>query len=179
MAHTPRVVLGLSVGTRYIGIAVFEGATLKSWREKAFHGPWSVHKLDKILKAVRTEIELYPPVALGLKCVHRSRISSGLERLIKAINSLAEQRKLPVYKYPVGTLIRTFVTNKPRPTRKDMARALASLYPILQMEAERELKSRIPYYMWLFEAVAAGLLCSKQIEVATIRQDAGRTGTLR
>lgn len=174
-----QMVLGLSVGTRYIGIAIFEGATLKSWREKAFHGPWSAHKLDKILKAVRTEIELYPPVALGLKCVHRSRSSSGLERLMKAINSLAEQRKLPVYKYPVGALIRTFVTNKPRPTRKDMARALASLYPILQTEAEQEAKSRIPYYMWLFEAVAAGLLCSRQIEVATIRQGAGQADALR
>jgi len=167
------MVLGLSVGTRYVGMAVLEGATLKNWREKAFHGQWSAVKLSKILKAVRTEIELYAPLALAVKRVHRSRSSQGLECLIMEIKSLAEQRKLPVYEYPLGALLRAFVPNKSRPTRKDMARGLASLYPILQTEAEREMKNRIPYYIWLFEAVAAGLLCSRLIEIETVRHIRG------
>ena len=46
--YPPHSILGLSVGTKHIGIVVEDGKELIEWRVRRFRGKWSDDKLDII-----------------------------------------------------------------------------------------------------------------------------------
>ena len=67
MIREPITILGISPGTKYLGIAVLRGPELRDWRVKAFKGRWSEGKLGKIEAVLASLVARYDPDILAVK----------------------------------------------------------------------------------------------------------------
>ena len=67
MDKKPLKILGLNPGTRYLGMAVFQGPELRDWGVKTFKGQWSKEKLKKIKEIVSDLISRYDLNTLAIK----------------------------------------------------------------------------------------------------------------
>jgi len=151
-------ILAINPGTRYIGIAVFEGPELLDWRVKVFKGKWSKEKLKKILASVRLSIERYEPDALVIKRLHRCRSSANLNLLVTRIKQLARRKGLRAYQYSIKEA-ETFLIRDYRANKRNLAELLASKYPELMHEFNKEKTNKNSYYLRMFEAVGLGAVC--------------------
>lgn len=61
MTRRPLKIIGINPGTRYLGIAVFEGPELMDWRVKKLKEKWSKEKMKKAIKIISKFNELYKP----------------------------------------------------------------------------------------------------------------------
>jgi len=94
-------ILAINPGTRYLGIAVFEGPELLDWRVKVIKGKWSKEKQQKTLAVVRNLIERYQPNVLAIKKLHRSRSSANLNLLVSRIKQLSKRKGLRIHQYSI------------------------------------------------------------------------------
>jgi len=67
MQRKLRKILAINPGTRYLGIAVFEGQELLDWRVKVIKGKWSKDKQHKTLAVARLFMDQYEPDVLAIK----------------------------------------------------------------------------------------------------------------
>jgi len=156
-------ILALNPGTRYLGIAIFEGAELLDWGVKVIKGRWSNKKMEKVKKIVLDFIERYGPNVLAIKKLHPSRSSPSLGRLASAVKVLLKRRGLKVYQYSVKDL-ESFFSPEEKVNRKGMAELVASMHPELRPELEKEKSHKNPYHLRMFEAVALGAMCFHQLD---------------
>jgi len=156
-------ILAINPGTRYLGIAVFEGPELLDWRVKVIKGKWSKEKQQKTLAVVRNLIERYQPNVLAIKKLHRSRSSGNLNQLVSRIKQHSKRKGLKVYQYPIKEL-EAFFFGKAKANKNKLAEILTSKYPFLLHEFNKERSSRNSYHIRVFEAVALGAVCSQQLE---------------
>ena len=123
--------LGISPGTRYVGVAIFQDGNLHDWKIRNFIGAWSENKLESTLSYIEELIINQFIKNIACKLPHSSRCSHGLKVLIEKIKEIAKRFKIAEYlcsKYP--ELIKTF--NKLR-------------------------ASKHGYHLRAFEAISAGL----------------------
>jgi len=163
MPKKPHTILAINPGTRYLGIAVFQGPDLRDWRIKAFQGKFSKQKLDKFLKIIADLIEQYHADVLAIKKLHPGRSSSNLNSLASKIISISKRKGLKVCQYSIAD-IKKFFLPKEKSNKKKLAERMASKYSDLLTELNREKASRNPYYLRMFEAVALGSICIYQID---------------
>ncbi|MFH1970880.1 MAG: crossover junction endodeoxyribonuclease RuvC [Patescibacteria group bacterium] len=163
MLKKPLTILGINPGTRYLGVAVFQGPDLRDWRIKALQGKFSKEKLDKFLKIIVDLIEQYHADVLAIKKLHPSRSSSNLNSLASKIISLSKRKGLKVYQYSIKD-VKNFFSPNDKTNKKKLAESMAMKYPDLLAELNREKTIRNPYYLRMFEAVALGSICLYQID---------------
>ena len=156
--HKKIKVVGLNPGTRYIGIAVFYGSELRDWQVKNIESRWSEDKMAKVIMVLSSLIDCYKPDVLAIKKLHPSRSSPNLNRLVDRIKELSRRKGLRVCQYTIDELKRHFQPEA-RITRRELADMVASEYPILFHELNREQANINPYYVRMFEAVALGSIC--------------------
>ncbi|MCL5423230.1 MAG: hypothetical protein M1461_12270 [Nitrospirae bacterium] len=156
-------VIGINPGAKYLGIAVFRGPELRDWRIKVTKGLWSNEKYRKTMGMLSALIEQYQPDVLALKSLHPSRSSAGLNRLVQKIIALWEKKGIKVYRYGIKEMEAFFHTEGRRNKRK-MAEAIASEYPVLYSELNRERRNRNPYHLRMFEAVGLGGMCFHKLD---------------
>ena len=150
--------LAINPGTRYVGVAVFQDWDLLDWRIKLLDGKWSKEKIDKILKMVGEDIELYHINSIAVKKLHPSRSSQNLRLLVSRIKGLAKRKRIKVYEYSIKELEDIFLNDK-RHNKKALAEKMVADYPFLIHELERENSHKNPYHLRMFEAVALGAAC--------------------
>jgi len=163
MPKKPLKIIGISPGTRYMGVAVFCGWELRDWQVKNIEGKWSKEKMEKAMKVVSSLIEQYQPNVLSIKKLHPSRTSPNLSRLVSRIKELAKRKKLEVYQYSIKEL-EDFFYPEGRINKRELAEIMASEYPVLSHELNREKAHRNPYHIRMFEAVALGSTCLHQLD---------------
>lgn len=163
MLKKPLKILAINPGSRYMGIAFFQGPELRDWGIRVVKGKWSREKMKKLRLIVSELIERYGPNALAIKKLHPSRRSVDLKRLVSRIKGLAKRRGLRVYQYSIGDL-EAFLSPESRINKREMAEILASEYPVLFHELEREKDNRNPYHIRMFEAVALGSICFHHLD---------------
>jgi Holliday junction resolvasome RuvABC endonuclease subunit len=163
MLKRPLTILGINPGSKYLGIAVFRGSELRDWGIKVIKGKWSRQKLEKILKIIAGFIEQYKPQALAIKKIHPSRSSSNLDNLVLKIKTLSKRKGLKVYQYSIKEL-ESFFSQDERINKKKLADIIASEYPALFNELNREKSHKNPYHIRMFEAVALGSVCFHQLD---------------
>jgi Holliday junction resolvasome RuvABC endonuclease subunit len=163
MPKTHLTIIGINPGTRYLGIAVFQGTELMDWRVKTFKGKWSKGKMEKIIGAILEIIELYEPDALAVKKLHPSRRSENLARLTIKIKELARRKGLRVYQYSIKDLEDFFVENE-KLNKRNLAEAVLSRYPDLSHELNKEKSHKNPYHIRAIEAVALASICLSQMD---------------
>jgi len=156
-------ILAINPGTRYLGIAVFEGPELLDWQVKVINGKWSKGKQQKIRVIVRTFIEGYQPDVLAIKKLHHSRSSGNLNQLVSRIKQHSKRKGLKIYQYSIKELEASFF-GKARANKNKLAEILISKYPFLVHEFKKENTNKNSYYIRVFEAVALGAVCSHQLE---------------
>jgi Holliday junction resolvasome RuvABC endonuclease subunit len=163
MPQKPLKILGLNPGTRYLGIAVFQGPELRDWGVKTFKGQWSKEKLKKIKENILELISRYDLNTLAIKELHPARSSANLKALICELKDLARGKGLKVYSYPLQKMKGRF-KEESKINKKTLAEILAREYPALLRELAKERENRKPYFWRLFEAVALGAACHSQNE---------------
>ena len=151
-------IIGINPGTRYLGLALFQDWNLIDWRIKNLEGKWSITKIDKVISAIKEQIELYDLNAIALKRVHPAVSSKNLRKLIDRIKSLAAQKRIKVYQYSIKE-IEGILLAEERHNKKSLAQKMAADYQFLIHELEKEKTNKNPYRMKMFEAVALGAAC--------------------
>lgn len=145
-------VLGISPGTRSLGIALIKNRELLDWRIKDFPGPWSENKLG-LIKACISEILVREGVQkVGIKITAKVRSSEMLICLENEILTIIETKQICVRIHTIQDLKNSCksVTNK-----CDLARHLTEVYPFLRTECDKQKLNGKTYYNKLFEAIAS------------------------
>jgi Holliday junction resolvasome RuvABC endonuclease subunit len=155
MPNNSYTVLAVNPGTKYLGIAVLRGLELQDWRVKNLSGTWSREKLKKALSIISTWTLRYRPDLVAIKRLHPSRSSRGLNSLHNQIQRLCLRKKLTLTQYTIKQLETVFCQEQ-RKNKRNLAEAVAALYPELTSELTTEKRRRNPYHMRMFEAVALG-----------------------
>ena len=163
MPKKPPRILAVNPGSRYIGIAVFRGPELLDWGVKVVSGKTPSSKLGSVRAILRDCLQRYDPDVLSIKRLHRSRSSRRLNELTKKIRQLCRRRGIKVYQYSIQDL-EGALCPAGRANKRKLAEVLATTYPVLAQELQREKQHRNPYHIRMFEAVALGAACCQQIE---------------
>jgi len=158
MPRKPLKILGISPGTRYIGVALFCGSELMDWCVKNIEGKWSKGKIEKAMAVISDLIGQHDPDVLSIKKLHPSRTSSNLNRLVGRIKGLSKRKRIRVYQYSIKEL-EDFFYPEGRINKRELAEMVATEYPVLSHELNREKAHRNPYHIRMFEAVALGSVC--------------------
>ena len=148
--------VGINPGTRYLGIAVFDGSELFDWRIKVFPGKWTKEKMTRMLELISGLIERYRPRLISLKKLHSSRSSKNLKTLVSRIVAIAKRNKVRVVRYSIKELEKIFLADK-KPNKRNLAEKIVSDFPVLIHENEKEKANKNSYYMRAFEATALGM----------------------
>ena len=163
MYKKPPTILGINPGTRYMGIAVFQGNELRDWRIKGTKGKWNKKKLAKTLGIIEEYISHHKPNSVALKKIHSSRTSINLEQLIAGIEKLAEKNEIQVCLYS-GKEIKAHFLGGSKGNKRKLSEAITKQHPELFHELIREKSNKNLYYTKLFEAVALGLICHHKLQ---------------
>ena len=148
-------VLGISLGTRAVGIAVIYDGELRDWYVKSFKGKWSEEKKELILDAIDRMLERYDIEMFAIKVPSLIERHTTVLELHRDINFLAQQKGIITNTVTIDDL-KSFcgktVTNK-----NGMQVAALAMFPELQHEYSRASKGLNGYYVKLFEAVLAAV----------------------
>jgi RNase H-fold protein (predicted Holliday junction resolvase) len=163
MPRTPLKILAINPGTRYLGIALLEEGELLDWEVKVVKGKWSKRKQEKVISIVSELIEQFRPEAVAMKKLHPSRASRNLTRLVDRIVGLVRKKNLKLCCYSIGEL-ESFFSPHEKTNRHKLGDLVASAYPVLCHELEKERSLKNPYRIRMFEAVALAAVCFRQLE---------------
>ena len=157
-------ILGVNPGTRYAGIACFQGQELKDWRIKVVEGKRFKEKLEKTKTILSGFFARYEPNVLAIKKLHPSRSSPNLNRLVSRLKEFSKRKGLRVYEYSVKDLENLLPSEGRIKNKRELQEVVASLYPFLVNELTKEKKNKNPYFVRMFEAVALGIVCFNRLD---------------
>ena len=163
MPKKPLKIIGINPGTRYLGIAAFEGPELMDWRIKTLKGKWSKEKMKRAVGIISDFIERYEPCVLSIKRLHPSRNSRNLKKLVEKIKKLARSLRFRVCQYSIKDL-ESFFNPEKKMNKKRLAKIVTSEYPVLLHELNKEKRNKNAYHIRMFEAVALGAVCFYQLD---------------
>ncbi len=119
-------------------------------------------KRGKVYKILSALIDRYRPNVLAIKKLHPSRCSANLKRLTDEIKIYCARKDMKIFSYSLRDLESSLLPEG-KINKKKLAEALAAEYPALSYELKLERHHRQPYFLRLFEGVALGLVCYRQI----------------
>ena len=151
MAEKAIVILGVSLGTRTLGLAVGTRNGLIDWRMKAFLETYSRKKVRKIWRVIELAIDRYGVTAIGMRLPHPSFRSEGINQCLKEITKRALAKNIPLYFYDSETIEKHYLKS-PAKNKTELAEKIAEKYPLLKNEYYRLDENK--YYMKIFDAVA-------------------------
>ena len=151
-----KALLGISPGTRVIGLAVLHKGELVEWKVKTFKEMWSVGKRKSILATIDRICDYYGVQVVSIKKIDPFRCSPQLDALIAALVKQAEKNMLTVRLYSLSDLDYDIRTGKKKDT---LSEQVASKHPMLRQTYLRERNNRVEYYTKMFEAIAMAEQC--------------------
>lgn len=163
MSKKPLKIIGINPGSKYLGIAIFQGSDLRYWAIKVLKGKWSKEKIEKTREVLSNFIVQYDLNVLAIKRLHPSRSSKNLNLLTAKIREFSKGKGLRVYEYLMKDLEK-FFSPKEKINKKQMAELVASEYPFLFQVLEKEKGNKNPYAIRMFEAIALGIRCFHQLD---------------
>lgn len=146
-------ILGISLGTRRMGVVIMEHASIFDYWLKSFNEKWSDKKLQKILRIVEGYIVDYKVHAVAIKLPTLSVDAPAVEELLAGIEKFAESKGIKVYKYGLKDIKKAWAGNRII-NKKEFISLVVREYPELKKEYEKEIKNKITHYEKIFEAFA-------------------------
>ena len=148
-----KALLGISPGTRVIGLAVMHKGELIEWKVKTFKDAWGKDKQKAILATITRICEYYSVGVISIKKVDPLRSSPQLDRLVAAIVKQAQRNRLKVQLYSLSDLDYEKRTGE-KQTKNILTEHVAEKHPELRKKYLRERNNRTEYYTKMFEAIA-------------------------
>jgi hypothetical protein len=148
-----KALLGISPGTRIVGLAVMYKGELLEWKVKTFRERWSAKKQKAILATIGRLCDYHGIQAIAVKKVDPLRSSPQLDGLVAAIATLAEGKHIKLWQFSLSDLDYD-VRNKKKQTKGDLSEQVADKHPELRRQYLRERNNRNDYHTKMFEAIA-------------------------
>lgn len=163
MLQEPITILAINPGTKYLGIAVFQAQDLVYWGVKVLKGKWSEKKRRIAERAIQDLIGYYHVNMLIVKRLHLSRSSRNLDFLVALIKTIAKEKGLKLCLYSLDDIKKELAAER-RINKMIIAEMMVVRYPFLVHEFEKEKKHKHPYFVRMFEAIAAGILAFNKLD---------------
>lgn len=160
MSKTTSTVLGISLGTRNIGVAIICDTELLFWKVKTFNQAWSSRKLKDILFALDCIAQFETVNGLSVKEPDLNTRSDALTQLISEVTAWGKRKGYPISFHTLTQLKKKFGNYKGT-TKVDVMRRISELFPEVSGEFKRELKNKNPYYDKLFEAIGLAVIANE------------------
>ena len=157
----PTVILGLSVNTRMLGLAVIKGNLLVDYHIKLRKEPWTPRKREQILASLQPWFERYIITNLALSIPYEKQTSSQTKDLLESLKRYFIQQKIHLSTYPAKAL---FTLCKEAKAKKEIMKSLALEYPELSFHYRKEIGNKNKYYVKLFEAVGVAMIHSQKMK---------------
>lgn len=157
MTKEPNRILGINPGTRYLGLAIFDGSNLLEWRVKTIAGKWTKEKANRILDIIKEQIELYDISTIAIKKLHPSRSSGNLRILVSGMVVLGKKKGINVRSHSIKELERFFIKDG-KANKRNLADRVVVEYPMLTHEINKEKSHKNIYHLRMIEAVALGMM---------------------
>jgi hypothetical protein len=150
---TEKCILGISPGTRVVGIAVLLNGELIEWKVKTFSERWSSEKRKAILETVKALCAYHNIGLLSIKKVDPLRSSKELDRLIRSLVKQAKRQEIKVRLFALSQLDYGMRSGR-RQTKRRLSEDVVERYPEVKHEYLKERNNRQEYYTKMFEAIA-------------------------
>ncbi len=148
-----KALLGISPGTRIIGLAVINKGILVEWNVKTFKEMWSCSKRKLILATIARICEYHEIQVIAIKKINPLRSSTPLDRLRASIIKQAERNRIKVRQYSLSDLDYDLQTGK-KQGKVNLSEKVADKHPEVHKEYLQERNNRKEYYTKMFEAIA-------------------------
>lgn len=142
------VVLGISLGTRVIGMAIFYKGDLLEWKIKTFKYHWSVTKQQHILAALDRFCTAYRVSVIKIKKLDPLRSSKQLDNLLCVFIHQSEKRGIRVCIHSLSEL------DYDARTKTQLSEQVSRRHPELMKKYLQARANRSEYYTKMFEAIA-------------------------
>ncbi len=149
--------LGISPGTRFIGIAVLREGRLIHAQVRAFHGKWSKSKRNSILKAVDYSLGQHRVTSVVVKLPDVLPLTRSFHEVIGSLNALCERKRLKPRYYALSEIKRKHYGSETC-TLDTLMEFVVRAHPELTPEYRKEKANKNAYYYKLFEAVSVGMM---------------------
>ena len=159
----PTAVLGLSVNTRMLGLAVISGNLLVDYQIKLRKEPWTPRKRELILTSLQPWCTSYSINSVALSIPYEKQTSTNHKELLESIKKHFCKRKITLCAYPPKTL-HSFCDEGGTKTKKEMMRKVVEKYPELIHCFRKEMGNKNKYYVKLFEAVGVATIHSQRMK---------------
>ncbi len=157
-------IIAIDPGTRYQGVAVFQGKKLIFSSVKILHAKGPLRKrLKEVEKVFSSLIEDYAPDVLAIErpFFFWTEQSKFLDAIIDEIKRLARKERIRVHEFsPLA--VRKIICGDDRATKKVVAELVSSIYPELKNRLNQRRKTRELYWGHMFDAVGLGVCYLKK-----------------
>ncbi|MCX6168683.1 MAG: hypothetical protein NTX65_05065 [Ignavibacteriales bacterium] len=154
-------ILSIVLGTRYIGVAIFNDSDLRDWFIKSLNGKTLKEKIKNLVGYGSDYIERFNIDVVAIKKMHSSRSSLALTKLNESIKNIGRQKHLAIIEYPISAIEKTLLSGKTN--KRLLTEEVLIIYPVVYHEYEREKKNKSRYLTRMFEAIAMGVVCFQNL----------------
>lgn len=154
---TTTTILGISPGTRCIGLALLHNGELSKWQVKTYKGSTTPKKLKATLEHIEEIIEVHMVHCVACKVPHPGRSSPQLDEIINQVKEIAAKYAIECKIYSLEEL-RSFFKMKFE-NKYMLAENVTAAFPQLEPLLLRERMNKHRYHIRTFEAIAAGMHC--------------------
>lgn len=162
----PRI-LAVDPGRSTLGVAVFEGTSLRYYAVKTLRVPGTPEDVRRaVARVIHALITIYRPTHLAIEQpLVVQRRAELLAHVIGTLKSTSRRHGLIVSEHsPLA--VRGFICTGAKPTKREVARRLAAHYPELGRYISPQSRWAELYYERMFGAVAVGLVAYALFEQA-------------
>jgi len=148
-------ILGISIGTRNVGLAVIRLRKLTDYRIRTFAGKWTPTKCESIWSIVETIIKRDEITDITLKIPDPAHCSDNIEELTRGIEELGRWFHIEVHRCTIQDLKLPYSDKKC--SKQVMVASLIEKYPELKKKWNNGRRAQA-YNAKLFEAIACAEL---------------------
>ena len=159
MEHT--VILGLSVNTRMLGLAIIGRNLLMDYHITLRKETWTPKKREKILTSLQPWCGSYTITNVALSIPYEKQTSSQTKELLESLIAYFKEKKIKLSSYHPKTL---FSLCEEAKTKKEVMKEIACMSPELSSLYHKEIKNKNKYYVKLFEAVGVATIHSQKLK---------------
>lgn len=149
-------ILGISIGTRNVGLAIIKQRELTDYRIRTFPGKWTDEKREEIWTVVEGIIKRDHIQDISIKLPPSSHLSENLNELARGIEELGKWFGIKVHRCTIQDIKLPYSDNDTC-SKKVMVAALIDKYPELQKQWNNSKRAQA-YRAKLFEAIACAEL---------------------
>lgn len=154
-------ILGISPGTKTVGLALLHNRRLTDWKMQTFPFAWSVEKSQSIVRYVEEYVNRNNVTAVAVKIPDLLPVSLPYIQLVGSLNVLFESKGiLPMY-FMLSDLKRQYCPHN-KVTKAELFASIVDKYPDLLPEHHMEHTNLNTYYARIFEAVGVAEIGSIQ-----------------